>query len=94
MTRSPTPSLIAKVKSGGTYASVVGGPANASSYPEVKVVPVYAQPESKVLYSLAQAVRDGKLAIPISLRLPLEDAGRGHAAVEKGGIGKVLLTVE
>jgi NADPH:quinone reductase-like Zn-dependent oxidoreductase len=86
--------LIAKVKSGGTYASVVGGPANASSYPEVKVVPVYAQPDSKVLYSLAQAVRDGKLTIPISLRLPLKDAGRGHAAVEKGGIGKVLLTVE
>ncbi len=41
--------------------------------------------------TLAEAVRDGKLVIPISRKLPLSDAAAGQAAAEKGGIGKVLL---
>ena len=38
-----------------------------------------------------EAVRDGKLVIPIGPRLPLSQAAEGQAAAEKGGIGKVLL---
>jgi len=40
---------------------------------------------------MAEAVRDGKLVIPISQKLPLSDAAKAHAAAEKGGIGKILL---
>jgi NADPH:quinone reductase-like Zn-dependent oxidoreductase len=36
-------------------------------------------------------VRDGKLAIPISKRLPLSEAAEAQALAEKGGIGKILL---
>jgi hypothetical protein len=36
-------------------------------------------------------VKAGALVIPIDRMLPLEDAAEGHAAAEKGGIGKVLL---
>jgi NADPH:quinone reductase-like Zn-dependent oxidoreductase len=83
--------LIAKVKPGGVYASVVGAPQNAAKYPSVKVVHVFSKFDGKTLEYMAEAVRDGKLVIPISRKLPLSDAGKAQAAAEKGGIGKVLL---
>jgi NADPH:quinone reductase-like Zn-dependent oxidoreductase len=83
--------LIAKVKPGGVFASVLGVPRNAGKYPTIKVVPVYATPDAKTLQFMAASVRDGKLVIPISLKLPLSEAAEAQAAAEKGGIGKVLL---
>ena len=83
--------LIAKVKPGGVFASVLGVPRNAEKYPTVKVVPVYATPDAKTLQFMAEAVRDGKLVIPISRQLPLSKAAEAQAAAEEGGIGKVLL---
>lgn len=83
--------LIARVKPGGIYASVVGAPRNAAEYPSVTVVTVFAQFDRKTLEFMAEAVRDGKLLIPISLKLPLNEAARAHALAEKGGIGKILL---
>src|SRR5262249_42750051 len=86
--------LIAKIKKGGTYASVVRLPEIANEFPEVKVVFLFCGPDAKDLSLLAEAVREKKLLIPISLELPLKDAAKGQAAVEKGGIGKVLLIVD
>jgi len=83
--------LLAKVKSGGVFASVAGAPQNAASYPSVKVVPVYSQFDRKTLEFMAEAVRDGKLVIPMGLKLPLSEAAEAHAAAEKGGVGKILL---
>ncbi len=83
--------LIAKVKQGGVFASVLGAPQNAGKFPVVKVVPVYATPDPKTLQFMAEGVRDGKLVIPISRKLPLSNAGEAQAAAEEGGIGKVLL---
>jgi len=83
--------LIAKVKSGGVFASVLGAPQNAEKYPSVNVLPVYVTPDTKILRFMAEAVRDGKLVIPIYEKLPLRDAAEAQAAAEKGGIGKVLL---
>ena len=86
--------LIARVKQGGVFASVLGALQNAKEYPTVKVVPVYAQPDTKVLLYMAQAVKDGKLVIPIGQRLPLRDAEKAHAAAAKGGVGKLLLVAD
>jgi NADPH:quinone reductase-like Zn-dependent oxidoreductase len=83
--------LIAKVKPEGVYASVVEAPQNAAKYPSVKVVHVFSKFDRKTLEFMAEAVRDGKLVIPISEKLPLSEAAEGQAAAEKGGIGKVLL---
>jgi NADPH:quinone reductase-like Zn-dependent oxidoreductase len=83
--------LIAKVKPGGVYASVVGAPRNAAEYPPVKVVTVFSKFDRKTLEFMAEAVRDGKLVIPISLKLPLSEAAEAHATAEKGGVGKILL---
>jgi NADPH:quinone reductase-like Zn-dependent oxidoreductase len=83
--------LIAKVQPGGVYASVVGAPQNAAKYPSVKAVPVFSKFDRKTLEFMAEAVRDGKLVIPISQKLPLSEAAEAQAAAEKGGIGKILL---
>jgi NADPH:quinone reductase-like Zn-dependent oxidoreductase len=83
--------LIAKVKPGGVYASVVEVPQNAAKYPSVKVVHVFSKFDRKTLEFMAEAVRDGKLVIPISLKLPLREAAEAQTAAEKGGVGKILL---
>jgi hypothetical protein len=42
---------------------------------------------------MAQAVKAGKLKIPVGRKWPLKDAEQGHAAVAKGSAGKSLLVV-
>ncbi len=83
--------LIAKVKPGGVFASVLKAPQNAANYPSVKAVFVFSKFDRKTLEFMAEAVRDGKLVIPISKELPLSEAAEAQAAAEKGGIGKILL---
>ncbi len=83
--------LIAKVKPGGVYASVVEAPQNAAKYPSVNVVHVFSKFDRKTLEFMAEAVRDGKLVIPISQKLPLSEAAEAQAAAEKSGSGKILL---
>jgi NADPH:quinone reductase-like Zn-dependent oxidoreductase len=83
--------LIAKVKPGGVYASVIKAPQNAANYPSVKVVFVFSHFDRQTLQFMAEAVRDGNLVIPIDQKLPLSKAAEAQAAVEKGGIGKILL---
>jgi NADPH:quinone reductase-like Zn-dependent oxidoreductase len=85
--------LIAKVKPGGVYASVVDAPQNAAQYPSVKVAHVFSKFDRKTLEFMAEAVRDGKLVIPISQKFPLSEAASAQAAAEKGGGGKILLVV-
>jgi NADPH:quinone reductase-like Zn-dependent oxidoreductase len=83
--------LIAKVKPGGVYASVVEAPQDAAKYPSVKLVHVFSKFDRKTLEFMAGAVRDGKLVIPISQKLPLSEAAEAQATAEKGGVGKILL---
>ena len=83
--------LIARVKAGGVFATVLGAPQNAAKYPSVKVVPVFSKFDRTTLQFMAEAVRDGKLVIPISKKMPLSDAAEAQALAEKRGIGKILL---
>src|SRR6202451_2944962 len=83
--------LIAKVKPGGVYASVVEAAQSAAYYPSVKVAHVFYLFGRKTLEFMGEAVRDGKLVIPIGLKLPLSEAAKAQAMAEKGGVGKILL---
>jgi NADPH:quinone reductase-like Zn-dependent oxidoreductase len=83
--------LLSRVKPGGVFASVTGAPDNAKDFPSISVVPFVSKQDAKTLLYMAEAVSAGKLVIPIDRKLPLKDAREGHAAIEKGGIGKVLL---
>ena len=83
--------LIAKAKPGGVFATVLAPPQSAAYYPSVKVVHVFSKFDRKTLEFMAEAVRDGKLVIPISQKLPLSEAAEAQAAAEKGSTGKILL---
>ncbi len=83
--------LIGKIKPGGVFASVLGPPQNAKMHPAVELVAVMAKPDLESLYKLGESVAAGKFSIPIDRMIPLADAGKGQAAAEKGGVGKILL---
>lgn len=83
--------LIAKVKQGGVFASVLGPPANAKMHPTVHIESVRAVPDPAMLRSLADDVVAKHLVIPIDRMVPLADAAEAQAAAEKGGLGKILL---
>ncbi len=83
--------MIAKVKPGGVFATVLAAPQNAANYPSVRVVPVFSKFDRKTLEFMAGAVREGKLVIPIGRTLPLSKAAEAQATAEKGGGGKILL---
>ena len=89
--RSTAEKLMAKIKPGGVFASVIGAPQNAANYPTVKVVFVFSKFNRKTLEFMAEAVRDGKLVIPIGQKFPLSEAAEAQAAAEKGATGKILL---
>ena len=83
--------LIARIKPGGVFTSVLGVPKNASEFPSVMAVFVFSKFDRETLQFMAEAVRDGKLTIPIGLKLPLREAAKAQATAEKGGVGKILL---
>jgi NADPH:quinone reductase-like Zn-dependent oxidoreductase len=84
--------LIAKVKPGGIFVSVLGPPSNAALHPTVQVNAIMAVPDPKTFVHYGEAIRDGKLKLPIDSLMPLADAGKAQALAEKGGIGKIILT--
>jgi NADPH:quinone reductase-like Zn-dependent oxidoreductase len=83
--------LLAKVKDGGTFASVTGAPDGTKDYPQVRVVPFRSKQDRAVIAFIADAVNSGKMTIPIGCREELKNAGAAQAEFTKGGIGKVLL---
>jgi NADPH:quinone reductase-like Zn-dependent oxidoreductase len=88
----PATDLLAKVKDGGTFASVTGAPDGAQSYPNVRVVSFRSKQDRAGIAFIADAVNSGRLTIPIGRREELKNAGVAQAEFTKGGIGKVLLT--
>jgi NADPH:quinone reductase-like Zn-dependent oxidoreductase len=87
----PATDLLAKVKDGGTFASVTGEPEGAKSYPNVHVVPFVSTKDRADISFIADAVHAGNVTIPIGRREELKNAGVAQAEFTKGGIGKVLL---
>jgi NADPH:quinone reductase-like Zn-dependent oxidoreductase len=86
--------LFAKIKSGGSfgYASVFPDGVSATN-PTVKVTRVFEQPDASKVREFADDIRDGKFVLPISQRLPLQDAAKAHALAQKGGAGKIVLVI-
>ena len=84
--------LIAKVKPGGNYGSTVGPPSNAALHPTVQVNAIMAHPDVKTYIHYGEAIRDGKLVLPIDRMMPLAEAAEAQAVGEKGGgAGKIIL---
>jgi NADPH:quinone reductase-like Zn-dependent oxidoreductase len=83
--------LIGKVKNGGVFVSTLAPPSNAASRPDVRVESMRVKPAPATLVLMAEAVRTGKLEIPLGRRYPLSDARKAHSDAEKGAAGKLLL---
>jgi NADPH:quinone reductase-like Zn-dependent oxidoreductase len=83
--------LLAKVKPGGHFGSVLGPPKDAALHPTVKINAMMAQPDAKTIEHYGEAVRDGRLKLPIESVMPFKEAAQAQAAAEKGGAGKFIL---
>ncbi|MBV8453582.1 MAG: NADP-dependent oxidoreductase [Deltaproteobacteria bacterium] len=90
---STADTVLAKIKNRGIFASVLGPPSEAENYPTVKVQTMQVTADSAVLSAMAEAVHKGTLSIPLGEKFSLKDAGKAHAAAEKGSAGKILLLV-
>ena len=83
--------LIPKLKSGGVLGSVLGKPKEAEGK-NIRVEAVLSSPDASLLRQMADAVRDGKLVIPIAKKMRLSEAGEAQKLAEKGSVGgKILL---
>ena len=87
--------LFSRIRNGGRfgYASVFPAEAAATN-PTVEVTRVFARPDASKVREFADDIRDGNFSWPISRRLPLRDAATAHALMQKGGAGKIVLTIE
>jgi NADPH:quinone reductase-like Zn-dependent oxidoreductase len=90
---SAADAVLAKIKHGGIFASVLGPPSEAENYPTVEVKTMQVTADSAVLLAMAEAVHKGALSIPLGEKFSLRDAVKAHAAAEKGSTGKMLLLV-
>ena len=85
------PRLLSKVKPGGAFGSVLGPPQDAALHPLVRVHAMTAKPDPATIVHYGEALRDGRLTIPLERAMPLAEAAEAHAMAEKGGIGKIVL---
>jgi NADPH:quinone reductase-like Zn-dependent oxidoreductase len=83
--------ILPHIKKNGVLATVVGQPKSAEGR-DLRVVPVFAQPNSARLAELGNDVAKGLFSIPIEKKLKLSQIREAQQLAEKGGIGKIVLT--
>lgn len=83
--------LLPRLKRGGVLGSVLGRP-KAAEGKDIRVEAFMVQPDAKRLARMVEAVRSGKLEIPIARRFKLSEAAAAQQLAEAGHLdGKVLL---
>lgn len=87
--------LFATLKEGGTFGYASRLPEGCvQKHPAVTVNRVFARPDASKIREFADDVRDGKFTLPVRHRMPLREAAEAHARLERGGGGKVVLTID
>ncbi|HEY0754950.1 MAG TPA: hypothetical protein VGD98_13410 [Ktedonobacteraceae bacterium] len=86
-----------RVKQDGTFGCFPPAPQAAALHPTIHINVLFGQlgPATTLPITLhyAEAVRDGKLSMPIDRIMPLAAAAEAHAIAEKGGSARIALTV-
>jgi NADPH:quinone reductase-like Zn-dependent oxidoreductase len=83
--------LLPKLKRGGVLGSVLGKP-RAAEGKDIRVEAFMVQSNAMRLARMAEAVRSGKLAIPIARKFRLSEAAAAQQLAETGHVdGKVVL---
>lgn len=83
--------ILPHIKKNGALATVLGKPKSAEGR-DIRVVEVWAQPDSTRLEQLGAEVARGAFSIPIEKRFNLSQIREAQQLAEKGGIGKIVLT--
>ena len=84
--------LVAHVRPGGRFTTVVGQLPTASEDSGITVQHIVVENNSANLLHFAEAVFAGKVQVPVPQRLPLDQAAEAHRRLEAGGVvGKLLL---
>jgi len=83
--------LLPRIRKNGVLATVVGAPASAAGR-DLRVVPVFAKPDSARLEALGRDVAQGGFSIPIGKRLKLSQIREAQQLAEAGSVGKIVLT--
>jgi NADPH:quinone reductase-like Zn-dependent oxidoreductase len=83
--------ILPHIRKNGVLATVLGAPASATGR-DLRVVAVWAQPDSMRLEQLGREVAQGLFSIPISRKLEFSQIRDAQQLAEKGGIGKIVLT--
>ncbi len=92
--------FLARVKSGGTFGCFPNRDRqDVALYPTIRITIVFAGSISErtvhfteTILRYAEAVRAGKLTIPIDRIMPFADAAEAQAIAERGGLAKIILT--
>jgi NADPH:quinone reductase-like Zn-dependent oxidoreductase len=83
--------LLPHIRKNGVLATVLGAPASAAGR-DLRVMAIWAHPDSARLEELGREVARGLFSIPISRRFKLSQIREAQQLAEKGGIGKIVLT--
>lgn len=86
--------LIQKVKPGGCFGCFPSTSNAVGNHPNVEVNSIFAQPNVATTRRYAEAVRDGRLPIPVVQVLSLIDTAKAQEIAEKGAGGKVILQIQ
>jgi hypothetical protein len=87
----PLTGILPHIRKNGMLAAVVGAPTSAERL-DLRVVPIWAQPDSARLEELGREIARELFSIPISGRLKLSQIRVAQPLAENGGIGKIILT--
>jgi NADPH:quinone reductase-like Zn-dependent oxidoreductase len=83
--------LLPKLRRGGVLGSVLGRP-KAAEGKDIRIETFAVQPNAMRLARMAEAVRSGKLAIPIARKFRLSEAAAAQQLAEAGHVdGKIVL---
>jgi hypothetical protein len=61
---------------------------------DLRVVPVWVQPDSARLEELVSEVAQGLFSIPVGKWFKFSQSREAHQLAEKGGIGKIVFTTQ
>jgi len=83
--------ILPHIRRNGVLATVLGAPASSAGR-DLRVVPIWTQPDSARLEQLGREVAGGLFSIPISRKFKLSQIREAQELAERGGIGKIVLT--
>jgi NADPH:quinone reductase-like Zn-dependent oxidoreductase len=85
--------LIAHIRPGGRFATVVNQLPEVPEGSDISLDHVIVANSASNLLHYTEALASGRVTLPASVRLPLDQAAEAHRRLEAGGVGGKLLLI-